>query len=89
MSATTKVILTTEEVITSILNVISATTKVILASEEVITVTLKIMSATAKVIFVTVLFFYHQIVYLIYFVTSKISTMKDCSSKDMFNNACV
>ena len=43
ISATTKVILTTEEVITAILKVISATTKVILASEEVITATLKIM----------------------------------------------
>ena len=39
ISATTKVILTTEEEIT-------ATTKVILASEEVITATLQIMSAT-------------------------------------------
>ena len=36
-------ILTTEEVITAILKVISATTKVILVSEEVITATLKIM----------------------------------------------
>ena len=37
ISATTKVILTTEEVITAILKVISATKKVIIASEEVIT----------------------------------------------------
>ena len=43
ISATTKVILTTEEVITTTLKVISATTKVSLATEEVITVTLKII----------------------------------------------
>ena len=49
-------ILTTEEVITAILKVISATTKLILASEEVITTTLKIMCATTKAIFVAVLY---------------------------------
>ena len=43
ISAMTKVISTTEEVIRTILNVIPATTKVILASEEEITATLKIM----------------------------------------------
>ena len=35
ISATTKIILATEEVIIAILNIISATTKVILATEEV------------------------------------------------------
>ena len=48
-----KVILTTEEVITSIFKVISATTKVILATEEVITATLKVISVTTKVILAT------------------------------------
>ena len=38
----TKMILTTEEVITTILKVISATTKVILTTEEVIRATLKL-----------------------------------------------
>ena len=45
-----KVILTTEEVITAIFKVISATTKVILATEEVIITTLNVISATTKVI---------------------------------------
>ena len=40
--ATTKVILSTEEMITATFKVISATTKEILANEEVITVTLKV-----------------------------------------------
>ena len=44
ISATTKVILTTEEVITAILKVISATSKVILAGEEVITATFNYVS---------------------------------------------
>ena len=48
-----KVILTTEEVITGIFKVISATTKVILATEEVITATLKVISAPTKMILVT------------------------------------
>ena len=39
-------ILTTEEVITAILKIISATAKVILAAEEVITAILKVISAT-------------------------------------------
>ena len=43
-------ILTTDEVITTILKFISATTKVIFATEEVITTILKLISATAKVI---------------------------------------
>ena len=43
ISATTQVILTTEEVITTTLIAISATTKVILATEEVIKVTLKMI----------------------------------------------
>ena len=41
-----KVILATEEVIIATLNVISATTKVILATAEVITTTLKVTSTT-------------------------------------------
>ena len=48
-----KVILTTEEVITTTLKVISATTKVILATAEVITATLKVLSTTTKVILAT------------------------------------
>ena len=48
-----KVILTTEEVITAILNVFSATTKVILAIAEVITTTLKVTSTTTKAILAT------------------------------------
>ena len=48
-----KVILTTEEVITATLNVISATAKVILAAEEVITATLKVISAIMKEIVAT------------------------------------
>ena len=48
-----KVILTTEEVITAIFKVISATTKVILATEEVIIATLNVISATTKVILAT------------------------------------
>ena len=44
-------ILTTEEVITATLKVISATTRVIMTTEEVIIATLKIMSATIKAIF--------------------------------------
>ena len=48
-----KVILTTEEVITAIFKVISTTTKIILATEEVNTATLKVISATTKVILVT------------------------------------
>ena len=51
--ATTKVILTIEEVISATSKVISATTKVISASEEVITATLIIMSADTKVILAT------------------------------------
>ena len=50
ISATTKVILVTEEVIIATLNVISATTKVILATEEVIITTLNVISVTTKVI---------------------------------------
>ena len=46
-------ILTTEEVITTILKVISAINKVILTTEEVIAATLKVKSATTKVILVT------------------------------------
>ena len=46
-------ILATEDVIRTILKVISATTKVILTTEEVITATLKIMLATTKVILAT------------------------------------
>ena len=42
-------ILSTEEVITETLNVISASTKVILATEEVISTTLKTISAATKV----------------------------------------
>ena len=53
ITATTKVILATEEVIITNLNVISATTNVILASEEVITATLKVISVTTKVILAT------------------------------------
>ena len=48
-----KVILTTEKVITAALKVISATTNVILATEEAITAYLKIISATTKVILAT------------------------------------
>ena len=48
-----KVILTTEEVITATLKMISATTKVILATEEVTTATLKVISVTTKVILTT------------------------------------
>ena len=48
-----KVILTTEEVITAIFKVISATTKVILVTEEVIIATLNVISATTKVILAT------------------------------------
>ena len=48
-----KVILTTEEVITAIFKVISATTNVILATKEVITATLKVISVTTKVILAT------------------------------------
>ena len=48
-----KVILTTEEVITAIFKVISATTKVIVATEEVIIATLNVISATTKVIMAT------------------------------------
>ena len=51
--ATNKLILSTEEVITATLKVISATTKVILATEEVIITTLKVISATTKVILAT------------------------------------
>ena len=43
-------ILTTEEVITTILKVISAMTKVILTTQEVITTSLKVISATEEVI---------------------------------------
>ena len=46
ISATTNVILATEEVTTATFKVISATTKVILTTEEVITTTFKIISAT-------------------------------------------
>ena len=45
--------LTTDEVIITILKVISATRKVIFASEEVIGTTLKIILATTKVILTT------------------------------------
>ena len=48
-----KVILTTEEVITAIFKVISATTKVILATEEVIITYLNVISATTNVILAT------------------------------------
>ena len=48
-----KVILTTEEVITAIFKVISATINVILANEVVITATLKVISVTTKVILAT------------------------------------
>ena len=48
-----KVILTTEEVITAIFKVISATTKVILATAEVITTILKVTSTTTKAILAT------------------------------------
>ena len=41
-------ILTTEDVITGTLKVISATKKLILTTEEVITATLKVISATTK-----------------------------------------
>ena len=41
-------ILATEEVITTTLNIISATTKLILATEEVITDTLMVISAITK-----------------------------------------
>ena len=44
-----KVILTTEEVITAILKVISATTKVILANEEVIIATLNVISVVGQI----------------------------------------
>ena len=50
ISATTKVILVTEDVTTATFKVISATTVVILAAEEVITATVKVISATKKVI---------------------------------------
>ena len=53
ISATTKVILVTEEVTTATLKVISATAKVILATEEVITTTIKVISATTKLILAT------------------------------------
>ena len=46
-------ILSTKEVITETLNVISASTKVILATEEVISTTLKTISAATKVILAT------------------------------------
>ena len=46
-------ILTTEEVITETLNVISASTKVILATEEVISTTLKTISAATRVTLAT------------------------------------
>ena len=46
-------ILITDEVITTILKVISATTKVTFATEEVIRTTLKVTSATTKVILTT------------------------------------
>ena len=46
-------ILTTDEVITFILKVISTTTKVIFATEQVIRTTLKVISATTKVILTT------------------------------------
>ena len=46
-------ILTTEEVITTILKVILAMTNVILTTEEVITGTLKVISTTTKVILAT------------------------------------
>ena len=46
-------ILSTEEVITETLNVISASTKVILATEEVISTTLKTISAATKVTLAT------------------------------------
>ena len=45
-----KVIMTTGEVITGTLKVISATTKVILTTEEMITTTLKVISAITKVL---------------------------------------
>ena len=48
-----KVILTTEEVITATLKVTSTTTKAILATEEVNTATLKVISATTKAILAT------------------------------------
>ena len=48
-----KVILTTGEVITATLKIMSATTKVILTTEEVITTTLKVISATTKGILAT------------------------------------
>ena len=48
-----KVILTTEEVITAIFKVISVTTKVILVIEEVIIATLNVISVTTKVILAT------------------------------------
>ena len=50
ITATTKVILVTEEVIIATLNVISATTKVILATAEVIPIILKVTSTTTKAI---------------------------------------
>ena len=46
-------ILTTEEVITETLNVISASTKVILATDEVISTTLKTISAATRVTLAT------------------------------------
>ena len=53
ISATSKVILTTEEVITTTLKVTSTTTKAILATEEVNTATLKVISAITKAILAT------------------------------------
>ena len=48
-----KVILTTEEVITAIFKVTPATTKVILVTEEVIIAALNVISTTTKVILAT------------------------------------
>ena len=48
-----KVILTTEEVITENFKVTPATTKVILTTEDVITATLNVISAATKVILAT------------------------------------
>ena len=53
ISATTKVILATEEETTATLIVISAIKEVILTTDDVITITLKVISATTKVILAT------------------------------------
>ena len=48
ISATIKMILATDEVLTATLKVISVTTTVILATEEVISATLKVISASTN-----------------------------------------